>query len=82
MYLVVGRQNCPFCEKAKLLLESKNLDYLYVDVTSGDCVKDSTWLSFLKEDLKAKTVPQVFKLLGGYDGLTDELFDGEVELNG
>jgi len=73
MYLVIGRKNCPFCDKAKELLDSKVIDYVYVDITSGDCITDDTWKHFLVEDLKAKTVPQIFKLTGGYEELEKEL---------
>ena len=70
MYLVLGRQNCSYCEKAKQLLEERGHEYLYVDITSGDCIKDAHWKNFLVDDLKVKTVPQVFKLVeGGYEGL-------------
>ena len=72
MYLVIGRQNCPYCEKAKELLERNGEEYLYVDITSGDCITDALWKNFLVDDLKAKTVPQVFKLVGGYTELVHE----------
>lgn len=76
MYLVIGRQNCPYCDKAKELLASKGLEYVYVDITSGDCIVDSVWKHFLVEDLKVKTVPQVLKLTpGGFTGLKEELDD-------
>jgi thioredoxin reductase (NADPH) len=73
MYLVIGRQNCPYCDKAKDLLDSKGLEYVYVDMTSGDCIVDSVWKHFLVDDLKVKTVPQIFNLTGGYDELSKEL---------
>jgi glutaredoxin len=76
MYLVIGRQNCPYCDKAKELLDSKELEYVYVDITSGDCILDSVWKHFLVDDMKVKTVPQVLKLIpGGYTGLKEELDD-------
>lgn len=70
MYLVIGRDNCPYCEKAKRLLESRNKEYIYVDITSGDSITDTVWKNFLVDTMKARTVPQVFKLVeGGYEGL-------------
>lgn len=73
MYLVIGKQNCPYCDKAKALLDRNQEEYIYIDITSGDCVTDSVWRDFLVETLKARTVPQVFKLIpGGYEGLLGE----------
>ena len=69
MYLVIGRKNCPYCDKAKDLLTEKDIPFVYVDITSGDCITDSLWKHFLVEDLQAKTVPQIFRLLGGFDDL-------------
>ena len=69
MYLVIGRQNCPYCEKAKELLEFHRVPYIYKDITSGDCITDAHWKHFLVEDVQAKTVPQIFKLVGGYEDL-------------
>jgi glutaredoxin len=73
MYLVVGRKNCSYCDKAKEALETKGTPYVYVDITSGDSITDAVWKNFLVEDLEARTVPQIFRLLGGYDDLRLEL---------
>lgn len=67
MYLIIGRKNCPYCDKAKQLMEDVDYKYIYVDITSGDCISDSHWKHFLVEDVKAKTVPQIFELIGGYE---------------
>jgi len=71
MYLVLGRQNCTFCDKAKELLEFDGLDYVYVDIMDKPELKD-----ILVEQINVRTVPQVFKLVGGYDHLKVSL-DGE-----
>ena len=73
MYLVMGRKNCPYCDKAKEALDGKGIPYTYVDITSGDGITDAVWKNFLVEDLEARTVPQIFRLLGGYDDLRLEL---------
>ena len=73
MYLVIGRNNCSYCDKAKEALEAKGTPYVYVDITSGDGITDAVWKHFLVEDLEAKTVPRIFRLLGGYDDLRLEL---------
>jgi len=69
LYLVIGRKSCAYCDKAKALLDSKGIAYVYVDITSGDLLTDATWKHFLVDDLKAATVPQIFSLTGGYDEL-------------
>lgn len=65
MYLVVGRENCPYCEKAKKELDHRQQPYVYVSV------EDKHWLDLLV-GLNLKTVPQVFKLVGGYTELLEE----------
>jgi len=70
MYFIIGKADCPYCEKAKALLEDKGVMYVYVDVQTGSDVANAVWKHFLVEDLGARTVPQVFKLVeGGYEGL-------------
>ena len=65
MYLVVGRENCPYCDKAKQTLDYWQEPYVYVSV------EDKHWLGLLK-GMSLKTVPQVFKLVGGYTELLEE----------
>ena len=72
MYVIIGRQHCSYCEQAKRFLDDRNIKYIYIDITSGDCLTDAHWKQFLTEDIQAKTVPQVFKLIGGYDQLVQE----------
>jgi glutaredoxin len=67
MYLVIGRENCPYCDKTKELLTSTDLDFVYVDMDS-----DPVWKDLLVKDMKVKTVPQIFKLVGGYEDLLYE----------
>ena len=73
MYLVIGKKNCPYCDKAKALLERYDDPYVYVDITSGEGSVDAVWKHFLMDDLKVQTVPQIFKLIpNGYEGLLSE----------
>jgi glutaredoxin 3 len=70
MYIILGRPNCPFCDKARELLASKGLEYTYVNVKHPD---NKEWLDFLKSN-GVTTVPQIFELLpGGYEGLFADL---------
>ncbi|OGH58934.1 MAG: hypothetical protein A2725_04270 [Candidatus Magasanikbacteria bacterium RIFCSPHIGHO2_01_FULL_33_34] len=67
---------CPYCERAKELLNSINLEYKEVDVESNpeERVK-------LIEDYQWMTVPAVFiddKLVGGYDDLVKIHSEGKL----
>lgn len=72
MYLVLGRRNCPFCDKAKERLEQDGLPYVYVDIME---TQEHTTLfkDMLVNKMNVRTVPQVFKLVGGYDNLKESL---------
>ena len=67
MNVVWSKPNCPFCVKAKALLDQKGIEYEVREIGSG----------FTREDLlaavpQAKTAPQIFldnKLVGGYNEL-------------
>jgi glutaredoxin len=70
MYIVLGRPNCPFCDKAKELLEAKGKAYTYIDVLSEG---NEQFLNLLRDN-DQKTVPQVFELQpGGYNTLNFNL---------
>jgi glutaredoxin len=73
MIKVYGKPNCAFCTKAKNLLEQRNLDYEYKDVS---VVENMT---ALKEAYPlAKSVPQIWisgTHVGGYNQLVKYLED-------
>lgn len=88
MYLVVGRGDCPYCEKAKETLDYWQEPYVYVSVANRHYatawltshtgpealsakLSMTGWLDLLK-GMSLKTVPQVFKLVGGYTELLEE----------
>ncbi len=61
---VYTKQNCPFCVRAKRLLEKKGVPYEEIDVEGNDDLR--TWLA---EKSGQMTVPQVFageRSLGGF----------------
>ena len=68
-YVIYSRDSCPWCERAKSLLESKGLSY--EELKLG--------IDYDKEELRAKlggierlTVPQIFhdgNYIGNYEGL-------------
>ena len=59
---------CPYCVRAKQLLDSKDVDYTEVDVTGDDAAR----IALVEKSGGRKTVPQIFingQSVGGYDDL-------------
>jgi|APCry1669193128_1035447.scaffolds.fasta_scaffold00072_71 glutaredoxin len=56
-YVIYGKENCPFCERAKRLLDSKGLEYSYL--TLG---VDYDREELLEMAPNARTVPQVWQI--------------------
>lgn len=69
MYYVIGKTDCPFCDKAKALLDSTNTPYVYKNLSILPKLKKEAWLEFIKNDLSMKTVPVIFNVIGGYEEL-------------
>lgn len=67
MYYIIGKPNCPYCDKAKTLLDTKGIDYIYEELT------DDT-LTLLR-NMGVRTVPAIFEFKGGFDNLQAELYD-------
>ena len=63
--VVYGKPNCPYCDKAKSILEGKGIEYNYVDISV-----DGEAYYFIKEEKGLKTVPQIF-VNGKYHGESD-----------
>jgi glutaredoxin len=74
MIKVYSKNNCPFCDRAKSLLESKGIAYEAINIEEHPDARE-----FLV-DQGLRSVPQIFKgttlLPGGYQGLAgkDEEF--------
>ncbi len=74
MITVYSKNNCPFCDRAKALLESKGIEFKTVMMEENPDARE-----FLM-DQGLRSVPQIFKdgvlLPGGYQGLAgkDEEF--------
>ncbi|MFP4661264.1 MAG: glutaredoxin 3 [Halanaerobiales bacterium] len=68
---------CPYCMRAKSMLDSIGLEYEEYDVTDEGEAYDE-----MKERSNQKTVPQIFindDHLGGYDDLIEKLTSGELD---
>lgn len=66
---VYGKENCPYCVRAKEWLAERNLSYTYTDVLKNLSVAE---LIALKEKYNMNTVPIVVinnELIGGYSEL-------------
>jgi glutaredoxin len=74
MITVYSKNNCPFCDRAKALLESKNITFTVIKMEDDPAARE-----FLMEQ-GLRSVPQIFKdgvlLPGGFQGLAgkDEEF--------
>ena len=63
IYVIYGKENCPFCEQAKTLLATKGLKYDYLTLN----------VDYDREDLfdlapNARTVPQIWLIEEASDG--------------
>ena len=68
---------CPFCSKAKSLLQSKQLDYAEIDITT-DLAREQEMI----DRSGRRTVPQIFidgDAVGGYDDLANINATGELD---
>ena len=74
---IYTKSYCPFCRRAKELLQLKNVDFIEYDVTS-DPAKEQE----MRRRSGRSTVPEIFadgELLGGCDDLFDLEEKGELE---
>ena len=74
---------CPFCTRARALLDSKSVDYEAYDITGDNAAR----AKMIERTGGAKSVPQIFindKLIGGCDDLYALNNQGKLEglLNG
>ncbi|MCF8462767.1 MAG: glutaredoxin 3 [Rickettsiaceae bacterium] len=72
--IIYTKENCPYCIKAKKLLEKKHLSYEEIDVTGQDEMREK----LVELSGGRKTVPQIF--IGDYHvGGCDDLYAMEEE---
>jgi len=81
---VYTKKNCPYCVRAKALLDRKGVEYEEVDAETDDALR--AWLA---EATGQRTVPQIFvgdRSLGGFtdidaldrQGRLDAILRGEA----
>jgi glutaredoxin 3 len=76
--VIYTKSYCPYCVKAKRLLEGKALDYTEIDVENNATLLQE----MLSKSLGRKTVPQIFlgdKHIGGCDDLYALEESGELD---
>jgi glutaredoxin 3 len=79
MLTVYSKSNCPFCDRAKSLLESKGIEYKTVSIEEDQDARQHLM------DLGLRSVPQIFNgtalIPGGYQGLAakDQSFWAEIK---
>ena len=76
--VIYTTQTCPYCTKAKVLLESKNIQFKEIDVSHNPTKR----AELVVKAQGRKTVPQIFikdKPIGGYDDL--RLLEDQGELD-
>ena len=69
---IYSKDNCPYCDRAKVLLSSKNVNF-----TEHKIGRDLTREEFLERFPNARTVPQIYldnQYIGGYDSLVAHLY--------
>lgn len=76
--LIIKKNPCPFCDRAKVLLDNKNIKYDVLDLT--DKLDE---LQNWKEKTGWKTVPMIFindELIGGYTDLKTLDDEGKLDI--
>ena len=74
---IYSKDWCPYCAKAKSLLQSKQLGYAEIDITTDQAREQE-----MIERSSRRTVPQVFidgESIGGYDDLANLNASGELD---
>lgn len=67
MITIYTKDYCPYCQQAKILLNSQNLPFTEIDVT-----EDMDTLRKIMEVSQMRTVPQIFvddECIGGYSDI-------------
>lgn len=85
-FVVFGRPNCPYCDRAKMLLTERKVDFQYRDTVDGSEFNEMcNWVGEATGAMP-RTVPQIFEItdgesryIGGFDDLKFELTSDDKE---
>ena len=78
--IIYSTAMCPFCDRAKMLLQKRNIEYTELNVDQD--VK--LFEEMLALSSGRRSVPQIFiddRHIGGYDDLVDFDMEGGLENN-
>lgn len=70
MFIIYGRDYCLYCRKAKELLTTQNIEFIYHNLDLMDV--DEKIITNLKNKYKVSTIPLIFiddKFIGGFEEL-------------
>ena len=70
--IIFSKTICPFCVKAKAILDAKNIAYKILTLDTELSKEDMVALIQEKEGITVNTVPQIYldgKYIGGHDDL-------------
>lgn len=75
---IYGKENCPWCEKAKELLDKRDIPYDYINISDKENFSDNDLKKLVVEIAPgAKTVPIVLindRWIGGYSELKEYFY--------
>lgn len=69
---------CPYCDRTKMLLQSKGLSFTEIDVTEDESLR----AEMIEKAGGRRTVPQIFindSAIGGFDDLAAKNQSGELD---
>lgn len=78
--VVYGADYCPYCTKAKSLLETRGKQFTWVDTETPEGDKQR---AVVAAKHNWQTIPMIFvddKFVGGYDDMCKKLKNGELVL--
>jgi len=75
MLYVIGKDDCPWCDKAKELLDKNHTQYVYKNLSTLFPEKRKAWKDFINNELSKTTVPVVINIIGGYSELSELMDD-------
>lgn len=77
-FTIFGREGCGYCRQAKAVMESKGLEFRYVDIHEEGISQDDLAKTVGKP---VRTVPQIFhgeEYVGGYQELMQYLEQEQI----
>ena len=76
--LIYSTDYCPYCDRAKALLQSKQLSFTEINVEHNDVLRKE-----MMEKSGRRTVPQIFidgQSIGGFDDLAELNRTGKLDV--